>query len=766
MATNIKKIKTSAGDHDIDAKLWNGMSTDSPNFTSSVGISGKSYIRSNIDPGELKVCRPNTNDGFIIRTGGSKVDSLYQLQLLSTNGSYSYQYNFPRESGDVLIYKSVTYSNLVSLKNNSNLVPGAVYRITDYVTYSSTYATNCANNQFDILVTALTSNALSEDAKVCLHSGSTSYYNSNGLSSWEIKYCIDNDATRFQWINGTETTRKGVIYYMKDEFENEAPYDFKNIRFEKDENGVTKSYYTFSYIDSNGNIYDASVKTKNVHKNKILPSFDPGDKCAVLSNNIFKLTESKVYSTEGDECILNYIGENSKNNTFENNCICNILNNYCSNNIFGRQSQYNILGEYCTDNTFGGQNQQNIFDIFCTGNTFGLQALRFTFGSKCQNNTFGNYCNSNTFGKNCSNNDFLSSCVGNSFGNNFSDNTFGLNCEYNTFGNNCSNNTFGKNCSNNTIGNYLSSNTIGDSFKYNTFGNGCFSNEIGNSFFHNTFGNSCDKNKFSKDCESNNLGNECTGNTFGEDSDRNYLQNRCTDNVFGNGCNDNSLGNDCKENVFGIECDGNVLCVDCANNSFGNYCEANTLNNKCKGNVFGNYFCKNSLGNGCDKLNFLTSQTTSETNKAQNITVHNGINSGSSNMLDVNIPVLNNTYQLTVARNSIGKLNVYCEADVDSNPSNTINCNNADYTYTLTSNVYTKFINAKNLRIIFNTKIDIVHNFMFEVTFSTDGCTLTIPSTVTRWANGITPGDCESNCTYQISIIDNLGVIVRFDDDN
>ena len=45
MATNIKKIKTSAGDHDIDAKLWNGMSTDSPNFTSSVGISGKSYIR-------------------------------------------------------------------------------------------------------------------------------------------------------------------------------------------------------------------------------------------------------------------------------------------------------------------------------------------------------------------------------------------------------------------------------------------------------------------------------------------------------------------------------------------------------------------------------------------------------------------------------------------------------------------------------------------------------------------------------------------------
>ena len=55
---------------------------------------------------------------------------------------------------------------------------------------------------------------------------------------------------------------------------------------------------------------------------------------------------------------------------------------------------------------------------------------------------------------------------------------------------------------------------------------------------------------------------------------------------------------------------------------------------------------------------------------------------------------------------------------------------------------------------------------MFEVTFGTSGSTISIPSSVTRWANGITPGECDSGCTYQISIIDNLGVIVRFDDDN
>jgi hypothetical protein len=46
-------------------------------------------------------------------------------------------------------------------------------------------------------------------------------------SAWELKYCLDNDTTRFAWAD--EENGKGVIYYMKDEKNNECPYDFKNI---------------------------------------------------------------------------------------------------------------------------------------------------------------------------------------------------------------------------------------------------------------------------------------------------------------------------------------------------------------------------------------------------------------------------------------------------------------------------------------------------------------------------------------------------------
>jgi len=48
---------------------------------------------------------------------------------------------------------------------------------------------------------------------------------------------------------------------MKDDHDNEAPYDFKNILFD--------GHYTFSYVTSSGEIQDASVQLTNCYANKI-----------------------------------------------------------------------------------------------------------------------------------------------------------------------------------------------------------------------------------------------------------------------------------------------------------------------------------------------------------------------------------------------------------------------------------------------------------------------------------------------------------------
>ena len=85
-----------------------------------------------------------------------------------------------------------------------------------------------------------------------------------------MKYCIDNDTNRFVWAD--DANGKGVIYYMKDENNNELPYDFKNIMFEYNGN----FYYTFSKTTTTNkgviiSIEDATQIDNTIKRNIIKP---------------------------------------------------------------------------------------------------------------------------------------------------------------------------------------------------------------------------------------------------------------------------------------------------------------------------------------------------------------------------------------------------------------------------------------------------------------------------------------------------------------
>jgi hypothetical protein len=83
------------------------------------------------------------------------------------------------------------------------------------------------------------------------------------LAAWEIKYTIHNNKNVHEWadsING-----KGVIYWMKDEFDNEAGYDFKNLIYKID----NKSVYTFSKLNDT----DLSIFGNDCYSNYIAPYF-------------------------------------------------------------------------------------------------------------------------------------------------------------------------------------------------------------------------------------------------------------------------------------------------------------------------------------------------------------------------------------------------------------------------------------------------------------------------------------------------------------
>ena len=302
-------------------------------------------------------------------------------------------------------------------------------------------------------------------------------------------YYLTNRIVDGEIIN-TSKFGKGVIYKMIDEYGNDLPYDFKNIKFKRwlyadgggitdEENGDVESYcYTFSWEESNGDIIDASIFGNNGH----------------LLND-----EGQIYGVYGNiMCVHMDYGdfvENPKS-------IKQLLNNNVFFSTYGFDTSY--YG--CRFNKLGNE---------CYSNTFGDGCYSNTFGNGCYSNTFGNYCGSNTFGDGCYSNTFGNGCYSNTFGYSCDNNTLGAYCYGNTVSNYCGSNTFGYSCDNNTLGAYCYGNTFGNYCGSNTFGYSCDNNTLGAYCYGNTFGNNCDSNTFGDGCYSNTFGNGCTGNTFG-----------------------------------------------------------------------------------------------------------------------------------------------------------------------------------------------------------------------------------------------------------
>ena len=185
------------------------------------------------------------------------------------------------------------------------------------------------------------------------------YFHNSNLSAWKVWYCLDNDKDRFAWADdgdtpaiyndgvwnirnpeedvpslglygwgsvGMHTTSlypkigdetydssgdsnglpieavkgfgRGVIYRLIDEWNNDVPYDFKNIQFirpmtdgEYDaDNGEDTWCYTFSDWESdNSFIYDISLKYDEEYhalNNRILSIPDNSHECVKLGDNV------------------------------------------------------------------------------------------------------------------------------------------------------------------------------------------------------------------------------------------------------------------------------------------------------------------------------------------------------------------------------------------------------------------------------------------------------------------------------------------------
>ena len=83
---------------------------------------------------------------------------------------------------------------------------------------------------------------------------------------------------------------------------------------------------------------------------------------------------------------------------------------------------------------------------------------------------------------------------------------------------------------------------------------------------------------------------------------------------------------------------------------------------------------------------------------------------------------------------------------------------------TLSPNIYYRNTNAElsTLTITLGnvSNSNIINEYFVEFTTSSSGTTISLPSTI-KWANGEIP-TFEASTTYQISIVNNLGVVITF----
>ena len=239
---------------------------------------------------------------------------------------------------------------------NGNLIPGHKYEITDYEASvnSSMYSnvTVSTTGHFDVILTASSQTRFFSDAKVVQREGDT-YFSNADLGAWTVKYDIFNDTDKYDWAN---SGGKGVIYYLKDEFANEASYDFKSLKF--------NNKFTFNASSS----ADASLNGK-AYANTIASYTDVD---ATSGTAIRKLNEIVIDAAAG----LSY------GNTFAAGCSNITLGASCNGNKFGMNC-YNItLAQYSSMNTFGK----------------GCSSITVTqSGTALENGFVGN-----TFGNNCS----------------------------------------------------------------------------------------------------------------------------------------------------------------------------------------------------------------------------------------------------------------------------------------------------------------------------------------------------------------------------
>ena len=344
---------------------------------------------------------------------------------------------------------NVTYSELVDLRNGGKLVAGCLYRITDYVTtvFSASGNERSAGHPFDIIVRAISERELSEHAFAIMHEGDE-YFASANLKAWKIWYSLDNNLQKYAWAD--VENGKGVIYRMIDEWDNDAPYDFKNIQFKRFKVYDQSPNGELELLDGRYLAWgDGTPHMVSVDQNDFIWSY------TFAIEGLWDIDYSFNCEMEPYDEDKSYWDQTHKPNCARNSiAVLTVLN--VLDDVFYKAKALNdiVLLSQQMDGVYG-ECLNNRIDIGCYKQTLHWSPENIKVGSNSYENILSGF-----------NIEFMSKTCYNTYGNSCYRNTYGNDCYRNTFGNDCENNTFGNDCQHVTFGNNIINGIVQNGVKF------------------------------------------------------------------------------------------------------------------------------------------------------------------------------------------------------------------------------------------------------------------------------------------------------------
>lgn len=399
----------------------------------------------------------------------------------------------PEPSISVVI--PLTYAELAALATGDTLVPGQVYKMTDFQTI------------YTQPISFATKTGATEELLLIAATGSTFFNQVKSVSrpTDHIEYSL---TTPTHVAEFDDIPRKGWITFRRDAKGNEAYEDFVGIRYIRYK--VLKTYYT-TLVDGlnlpiRTIVYRASDDSLYVAHKAITSTSGITGLTKLLTNISTKYWMADNYddmvkdnASSAEFPLFDYTASKNRNNKFPL-----VRQKYLNTVVFGTEFYNNLFQGDVFNNTIDtgftdniimpGDFNNNIFDAWSQKSIFGGGFRRNVMNGNMYSNTFLSDFRSNKAGSSFQNNDIKSnvqSCV---FGQNFYENRVGHDTYYTVFGTGHAHNDWGDDTSYNVFGNTFYNNITGRSFKSNTVGDNMWDNMLGPNCTGNTFAASLSKN--------------------------------------------------------------------------------------------------------------------------------------------------------------------------------------------------------------------------------------------------------------------------------